>query len=93
LADWVGAAAATPMPLVTAIQMHVFAAQRIHADDTTVPVLAVNYPYRVVYIRFIGTHRQYDMIDAQTILKVKSWTSNRSKLSAITAASSRKSRA
>jgi len=27
----------------------------------------VNYPYRVVYIRFIGTHAQYDKIDAQTI--------------------------
>jgi mRNA interferase HigB len=27
----------------------------------------INYPYRVVYIRFIGTHRQYDDIDAQTI--------------------------
>lgn len=27
----------------------------------------INYPYRVVYIRFIGTHRQYDAIDAQTI--------------------------
>jgi transposase len=40
LADWVGAAAATLMPLVTAILMHVFAAQRIHVDDTTVPVLA-----------------------------------------------------
>jgi len=40
LADWVGAAAATLMPLVEAIQAHVFASQRIHADDTTVPVLA-----------------------------------------------------
>jgi len=40
LADWVGAAAATLMPLTTAIQAHVFAAERIHADDTTVPVLA-----------------------------------------------------
>jgi transposase len=40
LADWVGAAAATLMPLVDAIQAHVFAAERIHADDTTVPVLA-----------------------------------------------------
>lgn len=40
LADWVGAAAATPMPLVEAIRAHVFAAARIHADDTTVPVLA-----------------------------------------------------
>jgi transposase len=28
------------MPLVLAIQRHVFAAERIHADDTTVPVLA-----------------------------------------------------
>ena len=27
----------------------------------------VNYPYRVVYIRFIGTHKQYDAINAQTI--------------------------
>src|SRR5205807_756578 len=28
------------MPLVEAIRAHVFAAERIHADDTTVPVLA-----------------------------------------------------
>lgn len=30
-------------------------------------VVWINYPYRVVYIRFIGTHRQYDKIDAQAI--------------------------
>jgi transposase len=40
LADWVGASAATLMPLVEATASHVFAAERIHADDTTVPVLA-----------------------------------------------------
>lgn len=40
LADWIGAAAATLMPLVEAIREHVFAAERIHADDTPVPVLA-----------------------------------------------------
>ena len=40
LADWVGAAAATLMPLVEAIKAHVLAGERIHADDTTVPVLA-----------------------------------------------------
>ena len=40
LADWVGASAATLMPLVEAIRAQVFAAERIHADDTTVPVLA-----------------------------------------------------
>ena len=42
LADWVGATAATLMPLVEVIRAHVFAAKRIHADDTTVPVLAKN---------------------------------------------------
>ena len=30
-------------------------------------VVWINYPYRVVYIRFIGTHRMYDAIDAQSI--------------------------
>jgi transposase len=34
------AAAAILMPLVEMIRAHVFAAERIHADDTTVPVLA-----------------------------------------------------
>jgi transposase len=40
LADWVGACAATLAPLTEAIKAHVFAAERIHADDTTVKVLA-----------------------------------------------------
>jgi transposase len=40
LADWVGASAATLQPLVEAIEVHVLGAERIHADDTTVPVLA-----------------------------------------------------
>ena len=30
-------------------------------------VVWINYPYQVVYIRFIGTHRQYDAIDAQNV--------------------------
>lgn len=30
-------------------------------------VVWIKYPYRVVYIRFIGTHEQHDAIDAQTI--------------------------
>ena len=30
-------------------------------------VVWINYPYRVVYIRFVGTHAQYDLINAQTI--------------------------
>jgi transposase len=40
LADWVGACAATLMPLVLSIRAQVFAAERIHADETTVPVQA-----------------------------------------------------
>jgi mRNA interferase HigB len=30
-------------------------------------VAKINYPYRVVYIRFIGTHRQYDSIEVTEI--------------------------
>src|SRR6202162_1029631 len=40
MADHVGASAATLMPLHELIKAHVFAAERIHGDDTTVPVLA-----------------------------------------------------
>ena len=42
LADWVGACSATLAPLVDEIEKHVLAAERIHTDDTTVPVLAKN---------------------------------------------------
>jgi mRNA interferase HigB len=30
-------------------------------------IIWINYPYRVVYIRFVGTHKQYDAVDAQTV--------------------------
>lgn len=40
LADWVGACTMALMPLVVLIRAHVLAAERIHGDDTTVPVLA-----------------------------------------------------
>lgn len=30
-------------------------------------IVWINYPYRVVYVRFIGTHAQYDRIDAQKV--------------------------
>ena len=40
MADHVGACAAALLPLAELIKAHVFAAERIHGDDTTVPVLA-----------------------------------------------------
>lgn len=30
-------------------------------------ITAVDYRYGMVYIRFIGTHREYDKVDARTI--------------------------
>ena len=40
LADWVGACTANLSPLFALIGAHVMAAERLHGDDTTVPVLA-----------------------------------------------------
>jgi len=40
MADWVGACSANLAPLVELIRLHVLGAARLHADDTTVPVLA-----------------------------------------------------
>lgn len=30
-------------------------------------VVRINYPYRVIYIRFVGTHRQYDSINVMEV--------------------------
>ena len=30
-------------------------------------VVHINYAYRVMYIRFVGTHADYDRIDAETV--------------------------
>jgi transposase len=40
LADWVGACSASLSPLLELIRRHVLAGERVHGDDTTVPVLA-----------------------------------------------------
>src|SRR5467141_2032854 len=40
LAQWVGAASALMQPLVDALGAYVLAAEKLHADDTPVPVLA-----------------------------------------------------
>ena len=30
-------------------------------------VVKINYAYRIVYIRFVGTHQEYDQIDVHTV--------------------------
>jgi mRNA interferase HigB len=30
-------------------------------------IVKINYPYRVVYVRFVGTHKQYDLIDPERV--------------------------
>ncbi|MGB7157979.1 MAG: type II toxin-antitoxin system HigB family toxin [Tepidisphaeraceae bacterium] len=30
-------------------------------------VVRVNYPYRIMYVRFVGTHRAYDAIDVEEV--------------------------
>jgi transposase len=40
IADWIGTCTATLTPLMALIDAHVLAAERLHGDDTTVPVLA-----------------------------------------------------
>lgn len=30
-------------------------------------VVKINYDYKIVYIRFVGTHKEYDKIDVDTV--------------------------
>ena len=40
MAEWVGGCSRLPEPLVEALRRHVMSAEKLHADDTPVPVLA-----------------------------------------------------
>jgi len=39
----------------------------IPALPPSLAVVRINYPYSVVYIRFVGTHKQYDDTDVECI--------------------------
>ena len=30
-------------------------------------VVKINYPYRIVYVRFVGTHAEYSEVDAEEV--------------------------
>jgi mRNA interferase HigB len=30
-------------------------------------IAKINYPYRVVYVRFVGTHAEYDAVDSESV--------------------------
>jgi mRNA interferase HigB len=30
-------------------------------------VVQINYPYRIVYVRFVGTHAEYDLTDVEEV--------------------------
>lgn len=30
-------------------------------------IVRINYPYRVIYVRFVGTHAEYDKIEAEEV--------------------------
>ncbi|WP_417273597.1 IS66 family transposase [Celeribacter halophilus] len=61
LADLVGHAAVALQPIHALIESHVFAAHRLHGDDTTVPLLARGGTKKArlwTYVRMTGLERR-----------------------------------
>ena len=59
LADQVGAAHAALEPLLRRLEKHVFAAERLHSDDTTVPVLAKGKTHTARCWTYVRDDRPY----------------------------------
>jgi transposase len=60
LADQVGACAAALQPLYALIERHVFAAERLHGDDTTVPILAKGKTIKGHIWTYVRDDRPFD---------------------------------
>ncbi len=64
-ADW-----ATPKDVKAQFRNVSFVGERVVfnvAGNKYRLVVWINYPYRVVYVRFVGTHKEYDAIDVAEI--------------------------
>lgn len=64
-ASWRG-----PADVKTSFRSASFVGERVVfniAGNKYRPVVWINYPYQRVYIRFVGTHTEYDRIDVETV--------------------------
>jgi mRNA interferase HigB len=65
-ADWAGPAKIKEMFGSASILKKSRVVFNIHGNDYRL-VVRINYPYRVVYVRFVGTHKEYDGINAEEV--------------------------
>jgi len=58
--------------LLTWLTMCATAASYSIAGATAIGLIAsINFSVRTIYVKFIGTHQEYDAIDAATVLFIK----------------------
>jgi len=65
-ADWKKPADITKLYRTASILANNRAVFNIKGNDYRL-IVTINYAYRIVYIRFIGTHKEYDKINAEKI--------------------------
>ncbi len=68
LADQVGAACFALMPIFKLIEAHVFAAQRLHGDDTTVPVMAKSKTDTIRLWNYVRDDRPFGGADPPAVV-------------------------
>lgn len=65
-ADWDTPAALKAQYRSASIIRHNRVVFNIKGNDYRL-VVRINYPYRVVYVRFVGTHAEYDAVNAEEV--------------------------